>query len=188
MLDTLSILCLQLRYLLNWLRRLWAGHRNLQRWSRYRRQNVDKAPTGWRSRPKPKWVPERVLRLKALMPFNSCRKIAATFNVMYFWRNESVGKSYVANVLKREGHRLAQIRRGIRRRKPRPMPPNKIWALDLTYLPGDPKPILGVIDHGTRACLRTPAMAWHGKAPRPQGKPRFFEAWEGILAGFYFPS
>jgi transposase InsO family protein len=105
--------------------------------------------------PKPPWVRDEILRLKALMPGNGCRKIAATFNHMYRRRQISVGKSFVANVLRADGHRLATVRREIRRRLPRPMPRNIVWGLDLTYVreADAEQPVFGLIDHGTRACL-----------------------------------
>ncbi len=42
------------------------------------------------------------------------------------------------------------------------MPRNRIWALDLTGkgdLSGEQKIILGLIDHGTRACLHLQTLA-----------------------------
>ncbi len=33
----------------------------------------------------------------------------------------------------------------------------------------------------------TPAEAWSGKEPARQSKPSYFEAWKGVLTGFYFP-
>ena len=104
---------------------------------------------------KPQWVRDEVLRLKALMPGNGCRKIAVTFNHMHR-RRMTVGKTFVASVLKKQGFRLAEIRRQIRRRRPRSLPKNVVWALDLTYLEDQARErhtVLGLIDHGTRACL-----------------------------------
>ncbi len=125
------------------------------RLARCRRPQNDTAARDRLNQKKPPWVSGEVLRLKALMPHNGCRKIAATFNHMHRRRGESIGKTYVANVLRDNGHKLAEIRRDIRRRKPRLVPRNLIWGLDLTYLghPQDSKPILGIVDHGTRACI-----------------------------------
>ena len=111
--------------------------------------------SGAMARPKPPWVVEEVLRLKALMPLNGCRKIAASFNHLHRRKRVTVGKTYVATVLEREGYRLAEIRREIRRRKPRRVPKNLIWGLDLTYVrhADESRPVLGLLDHGTRACL-----------------------------------
>jgi putative transposase len=64
----------------------------------------------------------------------------------------------------RHGHEIAEIRRKIRCRRPRRMPRSLIWALDLTYVAtGDgQRPILGLIDHGTRACLALAALPGKG--------------------------
>ena len=90
------------------------------------------------TRPKPPWVTDEILRLKALMPTNGCRKITASFNHLYRRKRMSVGKTCVATVLKREGHRLAAIRHQIRRRRPRTMPKSLLWGLDLTYVTASP--------------------------------------------------
>ncbi|MEO1368186.1 MAG: integrase, partial [Acidobacteriota bacterium] len=97
---------------------------------------------------------EEVVRLKALMPDYGCRKIAFTFNALHgnsASRQMTVGKSFVSNVVK---HNVAEIRRKqreLKHRMPRPIPKNIVWGLDLTMV--EEVPILGVIDHGTRACL-----------------------------------
>ncbi len=67
----------------------------------------------------------------------------------------TVGKTFVATVLRQRQHELAGIRRRLKHRRPRPMPPNVVWALDLTYI-GEPRhkrTVLGLLDHGSRACL-----------------------------------
>ena len=49
-----------------------------------------------RTRAKPAWVVQEVLRLKALMPHSSCRKIADSFNRRFAEaRQMTVSKSYV---------------------------------------------------------------------------------------------
>lgn len=51
---------------------------------------------------KPDWVRTEVIRLKALMPSNGCRMLANQFNRLHMdTREETVSKSYVANVIKR---------------------------------------------------------------------------------------
>jgi transposase InsO family protein len=120
-----------------------------------RRRHVPETPAAGRRlcRPKDPWVPKAVLRLKALMPGNGCRKIADAFNEIY--RDmESVSKSYVNNTLRDQGEEILRLRREIKHTPPRPIPRNTVWGLDLTFLPGRTNPILGLIDHGTRACLR----------------------------------
>ncbi len=112
--------------------------------------------TGARNAPKPPWVHKEVLRLKALMPLHGCRKISIVFNHLHqHRRNMTVGKTFVATVLRQRQHELAGIRRQLKHRKPKAMPPNIVWALDLTYI-GEPRrkrTVLGLLDHGSRACL-----------------------------------
>ena len=107
--------------------------------------------------PKPPWVRREVLRLKAWMPDAGCRRIAITFNHLHAHRRKmTVGKTFVATVLRDSGEGVLRLRRQLRRRRPRWMPRNLLWGLDWTFVPGGdgrPRPVLGVIDHGTRACL-----------------------------------
>jgi putative transposase len=86
------------------------------------------------------------------MPTSGCRKIADTFNHRHRRQGVTIGKSFVADKLKRHGHRLEEVRRKVRNRRPATAPRNRIWALDLTFV--DQVPLLGIIDHGTRACLK----------------------------------
>ena len=107
--------------------------------------------------PKPPWVRHEVVRLKALMPEAGCRWIAHTFNRLHQGRRSmTVGKTFVANVLRDRSEEVLHIRREIKHHEPRPLPRNVIWALDWTWVPGiggDSKPVFGVLDHGSRACL-----------------------------------
>lgn len=263
----------------------------------------EEAKRGGRRPPKPEWVRKEVLRLKALMN-EGCRKVADTFNVIHRHRGETVGKTFVANLIRDNAEAILRLRRKLKHHKPRRLPKNLIWALDLTFLPGaeTPRPVLGLVDHGTRLCLAltplrdrstigvlrllldalerfgkpkalrsdneaiftsrllrfalwllgirhqrsaphcpwqngrierlfltlkqrilvwfleagipetldedlatvrawynhlrphqhlggwTPAMAWTGKRPSGQGKPRFYSDWNGRLTGFLFPT
>ena len=107
--------------------------------------------------PKPPWVRREVLRLKALMPEAGCRRIAHTFNRLHQNRRAmTVGKTFVAGVLRNRGEEVLRIRREIKHRTPRPLRRNVIWALDWTWMPGeggDSRPVFGLLDHGSRACL-----------------------------------
>jgi putative transposase len=91
------------------------------------------------------------------MPQAGCRSIALTFN--HLWsdrRGMSVGKSFVAKVVRESQREILEKRRDLRSRQPRPMPRNVVWGLDLTFLPdhGDKPPaVLGILDHGTRLCM-----------------------------------
>jgi transposase InsO family protein len=104
--------------------------------------------------PKPPWVRQEVLRLKALMPASGCRKIAITFNHLHqHRRGVSVGKSYVANVLRDSQEEVLRLHTELKHRRPRRLSRNLTWAMDLTTTAAGDPPILGVLDHGTRACL-----------------------------------
>ena len=105
--------------------------------------------------PKPEWVHREVLRLKALLPAHGCRKIATVFNHLHHRRGQSVGKTFVASALRGRQQEILRLRQHLKHRKPRPVPRNLVWALDLTFLPDPARPraVLGLLDHGSRACL-----------------------------------
>jgi transposase InsO family protein len=150
LLVTVSVLALAVALMLFQLRQWRTGH------TRQRRRSP--APPPLRTAftpPKPPWVRREILRLKALLPDHGCRKIANTFNHLHRRRDETVGKSFVAAVLKGQEQEILRLRREIKHRQPRPVPRNLLWALDLTFLPdpSGPRPVLGLLDHGSRACL-----------------------------------
>ena len=69
--------------------------------SRHYRRTPDTGTTNTirRSRAKPAWVKHEVLRLKALMPDGTCRKIRDCFNQRYGCsRQMTVGKTYVSEI------------------------------------------------------------------------------------------
>ena len=90
------------------------------------------------------------------MPDNGCRKIADTFCYVYAAKGETVGRTFVADLVKAQAETIIRLRREMKNGVPKKVPRNLIWALDLTFLPtpgGSSRPIIGVIDHGSRACL-----------------------------------
>ncbi len=98
----------------------------------------------------------KVLRLKAHMHHSSCRKVAGAFNQQYGHR-AAVGKSFVADCLKKHRHELLELQREMKNRKPWPAKVNAIWAMDLTFhldAKGRQHDALGIIDHGSRMLLR----------------------------------
>jgi putative transposase len=101
---------------------------------------------------KPEWVCNEVIRLRALMPADGCRMIAAAFNSLHAKKGERVSKTYVADTLKRHAAAVLVLRRKLRNRPLRQGVRKLTWAMDLTYL-GRDRPVLGLIDHGTRALL-----------------------------------
>jgi putative transposase len=128
------------------------GSESVHRHRRRAAHSVSLPAKSRRCQPKRPWVRDEVLRLKARMPKDGCRVVALAFNFLH-GRRETVGKTYVANTLRRHAEEVLRLRRELKHRKPRPLPRNVIWGLDLTYLPGRRPPILAILDHGTRACL-----------------------------------
>jgi transposase InsO family protein len=114
-----------------------------------------------RNRPKPAWVRCEVIRLRAWSPELSCRKLVEVFNRQLAEHGVSVGRSYVATTLRGATADIVHLRRTLKHRVPRAMPRNRVWALDLTGkadLSGRQRMVLGLLDHGTRACLRLDAL------------------------------
>jgi transposase InsO family protein len=115
---------------------------------------------------KPAWVKREVLRLKALMPHSGCRKIADCFNRRFeCTRQMTVSKSYVANTVSKHHYEIAILRRKIKNAKPRAVPHNLIWALDLTgktTVDGHTCLVLAILEHASRAVLTLDAL--HSKS------------------------
>ena len=138
-----------------------------------------------RTRAKPEWVKHEVLCLKALMPHTGCRKIADIFNRKFEEaRKMTVGKTYVSDTIRKHYHEILVLRRQIKNAKPKAVPRNLVWALDLT---GKTAPdgrtclVLGILEHASRAALALEAVysksSWTlvGKlaaAIRRYGKPK----------------
>ena len=149
-----------------WLRgivlKLWQWLTGGHPWSQ-RRSSLAIATTGSSPRrhpiqPKPRWVQEEVIRLKALMPDAGCRMIAHHFNRRWkSWRQMTVSKTYVADTCRTHQYRILHARRTLKHRVPRPMRRNRIWGCDLlvkTDQQGHPHLALAILDHASRACLR----------------------------------
>ncbi len=134
--------------------------RTSKRCSRRRTAEAEVSPGHRFQKPKPAWVRAELLRLKAWHPHLGCRKLADTFNHLHRKRGETVSKSFVASVLRGREEEILRLRRKLRARKPRPLPKNLVWALDLTFVPDSsaPRAVLGVIDHGSRFCLALTEM------------------------------
>ena len=106
---------------------------------------------------KPAWVVREIIRLKAIMPDAGCRSIANIFNRRFAVRRKmTVGKTFVADTLRRYRYEVEIVRRKIKHRVPPALPRNIVWGLDLTGKTdavGDLHMIFGLIDHGSRALL-----------------------------------
>jgi transposase InsO family protein len=110
---------------------------------------------------KPEWVHNEVLRLKALMADAGCRSIADTFNRLYANVAMSVGKTFVSELIRKHKHAIEVLRRKIKNAKPRPMPKNLVWGMDLTgktTLDGRTQLVLGILEHASRAPLYLEAI------------------------------
>ncbi len=104
-------------------------------------------------RAKPDWVLRRVLYLAIHLP--SCRRITTAFNRWHGGRM-TVGKSWLAEVVKAHEAVIADRRRAMRRRLPALVAVCHTWALDLTFVTspdGLTFTVLGVVDHGSRRLL-----------------------------------
>lgn len=110
------------------------------------------------AQPKPKWVKQEVIRLKAVMPRAGCRTLAHHFNRQWAGRRQmTVSKTYVAEVCRRHQYLILEARRKLKHRIPHPMPRNRVWGCDLlvkTDQQGQPHVALAILDHASRACLR----------------------------------
>lgn len=118
--------------------------------------------TSIRTQPKPAWVVREIIRLKALMPTAGCRTLSLVFNRRYAAnRKMTVGKTFVADTIRRHRYEIEVMRRKIKHRVPRAMPHNLVWGLDLTGkgdAAGNLHMIFGLIDHGSRALLSLAAL------------------------------
>lgn len=113
--------------------------------------------SGRRFRKKPEWVRKKVIRLLALNPHTSLRGIEYIFNRSEaFASGETVSHTYVGQVLMAHAYEIQTLSKEKHNQRPKPVPQHLIWAADLTFLPdaeGKPQPILGMVEHASRACL-----------------------------------
>ena len=146
-----------------WFRRLWRRWfpaRGLPRFGRH--VSPAPQPSFPRAPPKPEWVRHEVIRLKALMPEGGCRTIAQTFNRRFSHTKEmTVGKTFVSELIQRHQYEIQVVRKKIKHAKPRPVPRNLIWAMDLTGktdMEGKTHALLGIVEHRSRANLTLSAV------------------------------
>ncbi len=144
-------LCTACRHLLRLLcALLWSGVPPLRFGQRKARPAQTRSP---RHPPKPAWVRREVLRLTALMPDAGCRRIAGTFNRRFASAKQmTVGKTFVNTVIRTHQYDILVLRQKIKRARPRPVPRNLIWGMDLTGKRdghGRMHPLLGIIEHGS---------------------------------------
>ena len=133
----------------------WLGRQSPPRWPSPRTGGPVHRP---HAPPKPDWVRREVIRLKALMPEAGCRLLAHHLNRRFAGcRRMTVGKTYVADTLRRHHYLVLEARRKLKHAVPRPLPRNLIWGCDLmvkTDRQGRSHFVLALLDHASRASLR----------------------------------
>ena len=105
---------------------------------------------------KPDWARLSIIELKAQLSDSGCRQVAGYFNRMNAYQNISVGKTYVANVLKQHQYEILHQRRKIKNKPPYPVAKNKYWGIDLTFYTDEQAlthTILGICEHHSRMAL-----------------------------------
>lgn len=111
---------------------------------------------------KPEWLKAEIIRLKALMPQAGCRSIADICNRRFAAsRKVTVGKTCVYQILQRNQYEIQIMRRTLKHAKPKNIPHNLIWGVDLTGKTdtlGCLHFLFGIIDHGSRALLHLQAL------------------------------
>jgi putative transposase len=138
----------------------WRLHRARSR-RMGRHKSLDARSLSMRGARKPEWVAREVVRMKALMPRAGCRSLAGSFNRRFVHRGMSVGKSYVNGVVRSHEYEIRKLRKRLKHRKPKRMPLNRVWAMDLTGKQdtgGRVHNILGLVEHGSRANLCLAAL------------------------------
>lgn len=134
---------------------------------------------------KPEWLKQEIIHLKACTPKAGCRSIADICNRRFAAsRKITVGKAFVHQVLQRHDYEIQILRRNLKHAKPKAVPRNLIWGLDLTGrtdAQGRLLNLLGIIDHGSRALLHLRVLhdktartliACISEVTRTHGKPR----------------
>ncbi len=167
----MTLLLLSILYLGTCLRSISLSHRAPTHPRSGRMLSVADAGKRRHSAQKPEWLKHEIIRLKALMPRAGCRSIADLCNRRNLQcaasRNVTVGKTFVHQALQQHAYEVQDLRREINYAKPRSVPCNLIWGIDLTGktdAAGRLHALLGILDHGSRAVLRLQALT--GKTSR----------------------
>jgi putative transposase len=130
---------------------------------------------------KPEWLKHEFIRLKACMPQAGCRSIADICNRRFAASHHcgrvaakqrgthrrtpcgciTVGKTFVHQILQQHDYEIQILRRKLKHAKPKAVPRNLIWGIDLTGKTDTNKRLhylLGILDHGSRALLHLQAL------------------------------
>ena len=124
---------------------------------------IQRAKNSHRHTPqKPEWLKREIIRLKAIMPQAGCRCIADICNRRYAASHRiTIGKTCVHLILQRNQYEIQILRRNLKHAKPKAVPRNLIWGLDLTGKTdtnGKLHALIGILDHGSRALLHLQAL------------------------------
>jgi transposase InsO family protein len=96
------------------------------------------------------------------MPRAGCRALADIFNRRFAAkRRMTVGKTFVSEVIRQHRYEIDIVRRSIKNARPKPIPKNLVWAVDLTgkaTLDGSTRVVLGILEHASRAVLWLEAL------------------------------
>lgn len=115
-----------------------------------------------RNRKKPQWVVKEILYLKAVYPDLGHRKVAQIFNRRFsITKNMTVSKSYVANLISRHKYEIQVLRHHIKHQRPKSIPKNLCWGLDLTTISlssGKRIQVVAMVDYGSRMCIALQAL------------------------------
>jgi transposase InsO family protein len=162
LLSVIELISSLLQSIVHWIR---APHRSYYRGKRI--ASVDKHDHRY-SQQKPEWLKHEIICLKARLPKAGCRSIADICNRRFAAsRKVTVGKTYVHQILQRHDYEIKNLRRDFKHVKPKAVPRNLIWGLDLTGKTDtnkNPHALLGILDHGSRALLHLQAL--HDKTSR----------------------
>ena len=114
-------------------------------------------PSYFANTKKPPWVLKEVLYLKAVNPTMGCRHIAHLFNRRFAARKHvTVSKSYVYSKLIQHKYEIQILRRKIKHHRPKPLPRNRCWGVDLATVTdnsGVQHTVLAMVDYGSRHCI-----------------------------------
>lgn len=92
----------------------------------------------------------------------TCRAIEKTFNRRFAKkRNITVGRTWVNETIRKQHYEIDIVRRQIKNAKPRCLPKNIIWGVDLTSksdATGILHSVLGILDHGSGAAIMLTAL------------------------------
>jgi putative transposase len=137
--------------------RVWAAQVRLIPAKAKVRVRVNRAEHFWKTKPKPAWVINEIIRLAAIMRGASHRMIAATFNPRFgIERRETVSKSTVGRIVKKHRYQMMRLRRALNNRRACEIEPGTAWGVDFTHIgdeTGALHSLFGAIDHGSRRSL-----------------------------------